>query len=526
MRFVPQRFIHAANVRLDVPVSVHLTEQLTDELRHALEDATLTAFDSVVANCIAQKVDFLLLSGNVFVESDRSLRARLKLIDGCRSLKKQGIGVFVLPGDLDPPEAWRSIPELPSNVTVCYSSNPEPSVLERQGRVITTVTASMWYGETDAFGIQVIGRAGDGAEPFRIGVVSQAKFDESLRMASLTTSESDELLRIATSTDEEESSPLPASAGAVDNEYETVEDYEAAFHSYIEQAMLDGRLDYVALAGELDRSTLNLDGGRVHCPGTTQPRNQLEADCGLCSLVEVDSEARVSITEINTSAVDWKTIELEVSAGLELNTLLQQMRNCLFEESVSPSDRIWSVRWTLAGPLPVIQEFLEEDLELAMAVELEELQFDDHVIRLVHDVRMLPDAWELSDPQALGQQFATTLLDEKLDRARFTELVDSDDRLTDAWSHRLKAMVRGLDRERILGQLRTDGAEWFVSDLSELLPQESDVMTMVESDEEAECETESEFESDDSEEDAETLDADTDYSEDQVESDEDEETGN
>jgi hypothetical protein len=180
----------------------------------------------------------------------------------------------------------------------------------------------------------------------------------------------------------------------------------------------------------------------------------------------------------------------------------------------------------LAGPLPVIQEFLEEDLELAMAVELEELQFDDHVIRLVHDVRMLPDAWELSDPQALGQQFATTLLDEKLDRARFTELVDSDDRLTDAWSHRLKAMVRGLDRERILGQLRTDGAEWFVSDLSELLPQESDVMTMVESDEEAECETESEFESDDSEEDAETLDADTDYSEDQVESDEDEETGN
>ena len=42
MPFQPQRFIHAANVRLDVPVSVHLSEQLTEDLRHALEDATLT----------------------------------------------------------------------------------------------------------------------------------------------------------------------------------------------------------------------------------------------------------------------------------------------------------------------------------------------------------------------------------------------------------------------------------------------------------------------------------------------------
>jgi len=41
MPFQPQRFIHAANVRLDVPVSVYLSEKLTDELRHQLEDATL-----------------------------------------------------------------------------------------------------------------------------------------------------------------------------------------------------------------------------------------------------------------------------------------------------------------------------------------------------------------------------------------------------------------------------------------------------------------------------------------------------
>ena len=186
MPFETQRFIHAANVRLDVPVSVHLTEQLTDELRHALEDATLTSFDSVIDNCLSRNVDFLLLSGNVFLESDRSLRARLTLLNGFRRLQGKGIPVFVLPGDADPAEAWRSIPELPDNVTVCFSSSTEPQSLRRNGRTIATVSASMWYGDTDSFGIRVIGRDEDGLEPFRIGIVSQTKYDESRRMASLT----------------------------------------------------------------------------------------------------------------------------------------------------------------------------------------------------------------------------------------------------------------------------------------------------------------------------------------------------
>ena len=98
MPFEPQRFIHAANVRLDLPVSVHLSEQLTDELRHALEDATLTSFDYVIETCISRNVDYLLLSGNVFLEADRSLRARLTLLGGFRRLDEKKIPVFVLPG--------------------------------------------------------------------------------------------------------------------------------------------------------------------------------------------------------------------------------------------------------------------------------------------------------------------------------------------------------------------------------------------------------------------------------------------
>jgi len=409
MPFEPQRFMHAANIRLDVPVSVHLSEQLTDELRHALEDATLTSFDSIIDNCISRNVDFLLLSGNVFLEADRSLRARLTLLNGFRRLNEKHIPVFVLPGDADPPEAWRAIAEMPENVTLCFSSNTEPEFLTRNNRVITSVSASMWYGETDAFGIRVIGRGEDGLDPFRIGIVSRAKYDESRRMQSLTSSNDDDFLNVGYEADEEteettesvtarsadksatskgdsakEAAPIPeVTLRETPDRAETTAEYEAGFREYIDRLMVEGRLNYVAYMGELDRLTITLESGKVHGPGTTQPRNQLEADCGLCSLVHVDAGGKVTIEEINTSAVDWKNIDLRVESDSTLNRSLEQMKRLLLQEARNRSDRVWAVRWTLRGPLPVLENFIEDDLELAVAVELEELETDGHHIRLV-----------------------------------------------------------------------------------------------------------------------------------------------
>ena len=477
MAFEPQRFIHAANVRLDVPVSVHLSEQLTDELRNALEDATLTSFDSVIEHCITRKVDYLLLSGNVFLEADRSLRARLTLLNGFRRLQAKHIPVFVLPGDADPPEAWRAIPELPENVTVCFSSNPEPEVLLRGGRAITTVSASMWYGETDAFGIRVIGRSQDGIEPFRIGIVSRAKYEESRRMASLSSSSDEDFLNLSVehraSGAGEESIAVDGDVASPQKDFraQTTAEYEAAFRDYIEQLMIEGRLSYVAYMGELDRLTITLEPGKVHCPGTTQPRSQLEADRGLCSLVSVDVAGKITIEDFNTSAVDWKNIDLKVEANSTLNNSLQKMKSLLMLQPRHKSDRIWSVCWTLRGPLPVLHDFIEEDLELAVAVELEELEAAGQKIRLVHQVRTLPDLWEVPEKESLGQQYADLITEDAIvSRRRLMGFVRREKNLSEGWKQRFEALVAGVDRERILARMRIDGAEWFVPDIHMLLP--------------------------------------------------------
>ena len=505
MAFEPQRFIHAANIRLDVPVSVQTAESLTDELRFAFEDATLHAFEEVIEASIRHDVDFLLLSGNVFVEADRSLRARLTLLKGVRRLAEQDIQVFVLPGDSDPPEAWRAIPEMPENVVVCYSSNPEPEELYVKGRLATTLSSSMWFGEADAFGIRVLARGTQGIQPFRIGVVSKAKYEEARRMAAMAASASDEtltasLLNMASGeqlsgplssadSDDEESTrvwrsidadngehPRKADTGrrSVKRSLETLEvgssdahpSLDPGFMRYVNEMLHDGQLNFLALTGELARTTLWRDEGVVHCPGTTQPRSQMEASGGACSLVEVSETGEIRISSVDSSCVDWKQIEVNVPPHTNLSSILQQMKTLLLGQKPGAADRIWSVQWILRGALPDLQELARNDLDVAAAVELDELKHSGRTIRLLHEIRSLPNAWPLSDaPTSLADQYqqiagrSRVLTDDALQ-----SLIDTNKELTTGWKQRLTSLLPSVDPEQIMAKLRTDGATWFVPD--------------------------------------------------------------
>ena len=500
MAFEPQRFIHAANVRLDVPVSVQTAESLTDALRFAFEDATLHAFEEVIEASIRLDVDFLLLSGNVFIEADRSLRARLTLLKGVRRLAEHEIQVYVLPGDSDPPEAWRAIPEMPDNVVVCYSSNPEPEELYVKDHLATTISSSIWFGDADAFGIRVLKKGSDGIQPFRIGVVSKAKYEESRRMAAMAASASDETLaaslqnptsgeqlsasetnddgeestRVWHSIDREEGEPprrIEKKPRNIKRSLETLESgpsdahpsLDPGFIRYVDEMLREGKLNFLALTGEFARTTLWRDDGVVHCPGTTQPRSQMEASGGACSLVEVSATGEVRISSVDCSCVDWKQLEVRIAAHSNLSSILQQMKTLLLGQKPGAADRIWSVQWTLRGALPALQELARNDLDIAVAVELDELKHSGRTIRLLHDIRSLPDAWPLGDPPtALADQYQLTIGQAKIltDEALQT-LIDSSQELTTGWKQRLASLLPSVDPEQILATLRTNGATWF-----------------------------------------------------------------
>jgi hypothetical protein len=390
--------------------------------------------------------------------------------------------------------------------------------LHIKDHLATTVSASMWLGEVDDFGIRVISKGGDGVQPFRIGVVSKAKFEEAQRMASMAASASDETLEASLgnavsgeqvtvpgsnteSDDPNESTRVWRSIDSEDGErprkigdsrrkslqrsLETLEagpedhhpSLDPGFIRYTDEMFREGHLNYLALTGELARTTLWRDDGVVHCPGTTQPRSQLEAAGGACSLVEVAATGEVTITSVDTSCVDWKQIEVNVNPQTNLSSMLQHMKTRLIEMKPGPSDRIWSVTWILHGALPVLQALTRSDLDVAAAVELDELRHGGRTIRLLHDIRLLPNAWPTGDPpNSLADQYqlfvarARQLSDENLQA-----LIEGDKDLTTGWKQRLLSLLPSVDPEQVLARMRTDGAVWFQPDfdLAEVL-EESD----------------------------------------------------
>ena len=90
------RFVHAADLHLDSPFT-GLRAIAPDEVRSALRSATFDVYDRIVELCIEERVDALLVAGDVYDGADRSLRAQLKFVDGLRRLDAAGIRIVHLP---------------------------------------------------------------------------------------------------------------------------------------------------------------------------------------------------------------------------------------------------------------------------------------------------------------------------------------------------------------------------------------------------------------------------------------------
>jgi hypothetical protein len=132
----------------------------------------------------------------------------------------------------------------------------------------------------------------------------------------------------------------------------------------------------------------------------------------------------------------------------------------------STADRIWSVNWVLRGVLPALQELTRSDLDVAAAVELDELRHAGRTIRLLHDIRTLPNGWPVGDPPtSLADQFQTFVTRSKqLSDETLQAMIDGNEDLTAGWKQRLTSLLPSVDPEQILARMRTDGAGWFAPD--------------------------------------------------------------
>ncbi len=134
MSTAPVKLLHAADVRLDVPLRD--LGKLPRDVMELVAGATLIAWDRLVDAAITHGVDALLLTGNTFDAATESLAADVALRRGCERLLEHDIPVFVVPGFLDPLSAWQQIPALPENVTLFDSPWDAAVDLTDSGRLL------------------------------------------------------------------------------------------------------------------------------------------------------------------------------------------------------------------------------------------------------------------------------------------------------------------------------------------------------------------------------------------------------
>ena len=101
------RFIHAADLHLDSPFT-GLREVAPPNVADTLHNATFAAYENLIDLCIAERVDALLVAGDIYDGADRSLRAQSAFIDGLRRLDDAGVRSFVCHGNHDPLDGWEA----------------------------------------------------------------------------------------------------------------------------------------------------------------------------------------------------------------------------------------------------------------------------------------------------------------------------------------------------------------------------------------------------------------------------------
>lgn len=108
------KFVHTADLHLDTPFKG--ISNLQPDLSKRLREATFKSFANIIDLCIQQKVDFLLIAGDIFDNVIRSLAAQLRFVKELSRLSNQGIHTYFICGNHDPLNSWLDSHNFPENV--------------------------------------------------------------------------------------------------------------------------------------------------------------------------------------------------------------------------------------------------------------------------------------------------------------------------------------------------------------------------------------------------------------------------
>ena len=313
------RFIHAADIHLDTAFSSR-----SDRVRARLREASRVAFRRLVDLALAEGVDAVLLSGDLFDDGRLSFHTERFLLEQLHRLEQAGIPVVYATGNHDPGREGRSSGDLawPDNVTVARGHEPVRITVENsRGDAVGVVTAAGHETAAEMDDLSVAFPSPEGLLP-EVAVLHTQVVD---------------------------------SPGAADH---------ARYAPSRLEALKSTGFDYWALGHVHKRSCLCEHPG-IHYPGNLQGRTHGERGAKGCLLVDLPAGGPPSVEFKELAPIRWEDVDVrDPTDASTLDSLVRAVASRWDDVVEGTGIEGWIVRIRLSGATPLWRELSrEEDLE-------------------------------------------------------------------------------------------------------------------------------------------------------------------
>jgi len=358
------RFIHAADVHLDSPCSSR-----SETVRQKLRDASRLAFRRLVDLALGERVDVVLIAGDLFDDERLSFQTERFLLEQLHRLDAEAIPVVYATGNHDPGRAGLRSLELPwpGNVTMARDAAPVR---------ISVVRADRESGSGEL-----------------CGMVTAAGHE--------TAAEMDDLSR-----------GFPAPEGRLPEvallHTQVVDSPGSAAHQSYAPSLLDhlrgSGHDYWALGHVHKRSVLCEHPG-IHYPGNLQGRTHSERGAKGCLIVDIHPGTPPDVEFKKLAPIQWEDVDiLDPSEATTLDALIETIAEEWHSVTGSDTQTDWIGRIRVSGATPLWRELSQDDDQIHLR---DELVFRLGLLDLTLDVGSLHPVVEPAEHRAredvLGQ---------------------------------------------------------------------------------------------------------------------------
>ncbi|MCK4398223.1 MAG: DNA repair exonuclease [Methanophagales archaeon] len=280
----PFSFIHTADLHLDSPFKG--ISEVSGEISLELTEATFKAFNKIINLCIEKQVNFLLIAGDIYNGTDRSLRAQLRFRDGLKRLSEAGIKAYIVHGNHDPLDGWSANLDWPKNVHIFGRKPVERVPVEKDGEEIAQI-----------YGISFHTREIKTNLTYKFPKISPSK--KALFTIGMLH------CNVGSNTGHESYAPC------------TLQD------------LISRNFDYWALGHVHKKAIINDDNPLVIYPGNPQGLHPKETGARGCFLINVNENGEPTAEFIEVDSIRWFVEELSIDSLYTEQELISQIHNCI-----------------------------------------------------------------------------------------------------------------------------------------------------------------------------------------------------